>query len=180
LKQAREQWEREHSRYIETGRELEQYGYDLETLRQQARMQDINTLIQQGWDPQVAQQLVQERERAARAEQQAQEAKIQAEAAKLAAKYGPDFDSDAVIEFARKRAAETGEALTLETAYLVMNHEKARRSGEQAALAALQAAQIKGTEAGTKGAGHKSIADLSFEEIEAINERVRRGEKVKI
>lgn len=184
LKQAQEKWERENAQYLQTGRELEQRGYDLETLRNQARQQSVTELVQQGWDQWAAQQYVQEQERAANAERRANDAALQAESARLAAKYGKDYDTDSVMAFAQARANETGEALTLETAYLIMNHESsrnnARRQGEQAVLAALQAGQAKGTETGSKGAGQKSIADMSDAEIEAISDRVRRGEKVKL
>ena len=150
---------------------MEQYGYDLETLKTQAIEQSVNSLVQQGWQPWAAQQYVQEQERVAAAEQRAQEAALQAESARLSVKYGKDFDSDNVLAYARQRAEETGEALTLETAYMIMNHENARRNAEQAVLAAIQAGQTKGTEAGTKGAGHKSIADMTDDEIDAITYR---------
>lgn len=179
LKQAQEKWERDNSRYLQAGRELEQRGYNLEALQTQARQQSVSELVQQGWPLQAAQQYIQEQERVATAEHRAHEAALQAEAARLAVKFGKDFDPGSVMAFAQQRAEEMGEALTLETAYMIMSHENAQRNAEQKVLAALQAGQTKGTESGTKGAGQKSIADMSDAEIEAIAERVRRGEKVK-
>jgi len=106
-------------------------------------------------------------------------ARLEAEGARLSRKY-QDFDMDSTMAFAKQRANETGEAITLETAYLLMSYENARRAGEQSALKSLKNAQEKSTETGTKGGAKKSIEDMTDAEIEALNERVLSGEKVKL
>jgi len=64
LRQEREKWEKENGDKIKFAKELEAAGYDLNTLQQELKKKDIDEMIAQGWDPEIAKEVVESRSRA--------------------------------------------------------------------------------------------------------------------
>ncbi|MDI3298267.1 MAG: hypothetical protein QJR08_03755 [Bacillota bacterium] len=183
----REKWERQNARYIRAAKALEAAGYDPESVLAEMGRRSVEELVERGMDEATAREVVRAREEAERAKREAAEARLAAEGARLARKYDgsdglPPYDHEAVLAYAQQRADETGEAISLETAYLLMTREAVRKAGEQAVLRQLRAGSQKAADTGTRGGGRTSIEsmDPTSPEFQRLVEKVLRGEKVEI
>lgn len=177
----RQKWEKSYGKYVKAAKALEAAGYDPDTVLKEFSKRSVEELVNQGMDEATAKELVSAREAARRAQQEAAEAKLAAEGIRLSKLY-PDYDHDAVLAFAQERADQMGEALSLESAYLLWSRDNQRKEGEQAVLRQIKAAKAKEVDAGAKGSGKLSLEQLdpTSPEFARMVEDVLRGKKVEL